>query len=231
MRAGSRAACGWPAPPWCAPSDGERDRMARRRLVLASALASWLPLGAARAQAERQAAGQVTARDGSVVVVRAEGDQPLEPGDALYRGDQIRTGPAAKLRIECEGGLVIVIGPRTDIGIDEYLPAQGGSGLGMVLGLLTGIVRLIGPAQAPQRLEVRTRVALASVRSTDWLVPARAPGTALFSERGRGGPPGPAVCAREGRGGVRGTSGGEVLLEPGFGTDVALGRPPEPPHA
>ena len=191
--------------------------MARRRLVLASALASWLPLGAARAQAERQAAGRVTARDGSVVVVRAEGDQPLEPGDALYRGDQIRTGPAAKLRVECEGGLVIVIGPRTEIGIDEYLPAQSGSGLGMVLGLLTGIVRLIGPAQAPQRLEVRTRVALASVRSTDWLVQA--------------GPPGTAVFAREGRVGVRGTSGGEVLLEPGFGTDVPPGRPPEPPHA
>ena len=191
--------------------------MARRRLVLASALASWLPFGGARAQAERQAAGRVVARDGSVVVVRAEGDRPLEPGDAVYRGDQIRTGPAAKLRVECEGGLVIVIGPRTEIGIDEYLPPQGGSGLGMVLGLLTGIVRLIGPAQVPQRLEVQTRVALASVRSTDWLVQAAPPGTGVF--------------AREGRVEVRSTAGGSVLLEPGFGTDVAPGAPPTPPKA
>jgi hypothetical protein len=190
--------------------------MARRRFVLASALACGLPLGPACAE-ELRPAGRVTARDGSVTVVRAEGDRPLEVGDALYRGDQIRTGPGAKVRIECAGGLVVVIGPRTDIGIDEYLPPQDGSGLGMVLGLLTGIVRLIGPAQPPQRLEVRTRVALAAVRSTDWLVDA--------------GPAGAGVFAREGRVEVRGTAGGTVLLDPGFGTDVAPGGRPESPHA
>ena len=190
--------------------------MARRRFLLASALACCLPRGAARAES-RQAAGRVAARDGSVTAIRAEGDRPLEPGDPLYRGDQIRTGPGAKLRIECDGGLVIVIGPQTEIGIDDYLPPQDGSGLGVVLGLLTGIVRLVGPARPPQRLEVRTRVALAAVRSTDWLVDA--------------GPSGTAVFAREGRVEVRGTAGGAVvLLEPGFGTDVAPGRPPEPPH-
>ena len=87
----------------------------------------------------------------------------------------------------------------------------------MVLGLLQGIVRLIGGGGAPAggTIEVDTRTAIASVRSTEWLLESTAKGTGVLSIVGE-------VT-------VLALAGGEVVLRPGQGTDVPPGGPPKPP--
>jgi hypothetical protein len=187
--------------------------MVPRRVVLASAIAFGMP----RLALGQEAVGQVGRREGSVVAVRGADGLPLEVGAPVYRGDGIRTGPGAKVHIDCPDGLVIVVGPLTEVDIDLYLHAGGGRGLSLVLDLLAGITRLIGPAEAaPERLEIETRAAVASVRSTDWLVDVTSVGSAVF--------------VREGSVDVRGRAGGAVLLQAGEGTDVPIGEPPREPR-
>lgn len=197
--------------------------MPRRRDLVVLASAALAVAGrpdAPRAQ-EQAVAGVVARREGSVIAVRSGGDVWLEAGSPIFRGDGIRTGPGAKVRIDFAGGLVVVVGPATEVGVEEFLAGGSGGGSALtaaVLDLLVGIVRLVGPAEAgpARRIEVRTRVALASVRSTEWLVESAPAGTGVF--------------VREGRVEVRGLVGAPVVLEPGFGTDVPPGGPAATPR-
>jgi hypothetical protein len=63
---------------------------------------------------------------------------------------------------------------------------------------------------------VTTRTAVASVRSTQWIVDAGADSTGVFAIEGR-----VTVVDRQMRGGV--------ILDPGYGTDVRAGEPPSQP--
>jgi hypothetical protein len=188
--------------------------MPRRRTLIASAVAA---LAAPRAGMTQEAAGRVARLVGSGLLLRGGGSQPLAEGAALFLGDVVRTGLAAKVQIDCPDGLVVVVGPESEVRISDFSRGRGLYSVELMLELLAGIVRLVGPAQAaPRRVDVLTRSALASVRSTDWLVTLTPTGTGVFS--------------REGRVEVSGVAGGTVFLEAGEGTDVALGTPPTPPR-
>ena len=55
-------------------------------------------------------------------------------------------------------------------------------GIRVVLGLLQGITRLIGGlVEGGRSIEIDTRTAVASVRSTEWLVESTAKGTGVLS--------------------------------------------------
>jgi hypothetical protein len=158
--------------------------------------------------------GRVARQVGAVVVLRQLRPQPLIIGSEVFADDTIRTGPSAKARIDCRNGLTIVIGPDTELRLASYLADPAG-GLDVFLGLLSGIVRLIGAAQpGERRIEVETRNAVASVRSTDWLVDLKPDSTGVF--------------VAEGGVEVRSRSGGSVVLAPTEGTDVRDGAAPTP---
>lgn len=186
-----------------------RDLLTAVPLLLAAA--PGLPVAA-----EPAVAGRVGRHEGVVHVVRAGVATPLAEGDPVFGGDRLRTGPGAKVRIDCADGLVVVIGAATEVAIDEYVDGGAGGGLALVLDLLDGIVRLARPvARRAFRIDVRSQTAVASVRSTEWVVESRPAGTG--------------VLAVSGRVEVRALAGGVVVLEPGFGTDVAPGQTPRLP--
>lgn len=187
--------------------------MPRRRMLITSALALAVPgLGAAQ-----EAAGRVTRLTGNATLVRAGASEPLAEGASLYLGDAVRTGVGAKLQIDCPDGLVVIVGPESEVRINELTRGRGFYSVEMMMELLAGIVRMVGsPQPAPRRVDVLTRSALASVRSTDWLVVLTPSGTGVFS--------------REGRVEVSSLAGGSVVLADGEGTDVAPGAPPTPPR-
>ena len=84
----------------------------------------------------------------------------------------------------------------------------------MAFDLLRGIVRaLFTPSGALDGVDIATPDAVASVRSTDWIVDAQTPGTAIFVATGR-----VAVSAQ----------GVTVNLDAGDGTDVPRGGAPAP---
>ena len=182
----------------------------RDTLTLAAALACL----AAGAVAAEPGVGQVARSSGAVEVVRAGSVLGLTLGDPVFQHDIVRTGPDGRLLIVGGDGLRIALGPGTELAVHAYLEREAGGGFTVVLGLLQGIARLIGgePA-APRTIEVDTRTAVASVRSTEWLIESTARGTAVLSIVGEVS--------------VLGLAGGSVVLRPGQGTDVPPDGPPK----
>lgn len=159
--------------------------------------------------------GWVAGQTGAATVLRNRVPAPLIVGAPVFRADHVTTGAETRLTIEFTDGSSVVLGPGCALSIEEFTTDPKGGRLSAVLSLLRGIVRaIVNPAQAGG-FEVRTETAIASARSTDWTVEV-APGTT-------------AVLVLDGTVAVAGRAGGEVVLEPGEGTDVAAGQPPTPP--
>ena len=159
---------------------------------------------------------RVVKQDGVAFVLRSTA-QPLllTTGADLFVDDEVRTGADGRLVIESPAGLKLVIGSASEVRIRRWLLDTQRSRLEVVLGMVTGVLRLLGePTGTPRTVEVETRAAVASVRSTEWVVEATGAGTAVFSIEG------PVV--------VRSPVGG-VTLASGDGTDVRLGALPTPP--
>lgn len=190
--------------------------MPERRQLLVAATASVLLRPSPAAAAEP--AATVALMQGTAVLIRMGMATPLVMGAAVYEGDSIRTAADGRVRLVARDGLEVVIGPGTEVQVNHYRARQGWLALDLMLGLAAGIMRLVAPTQAePRRIEVLTRSALASVRSTEWIVDETARGTGVFS--------------REGRVVVSGLAGLEqVVLTAGEGTDVPPGGAPSPPR-
>lgn len=138
---------------------------------------------------------------------------PLGAGVAVGLDAKVATGPETRVRIACDDGLVLTVGAATEVNL-ETLVAPGD---GVVLQLIEGIVGLFAPAGSGA-LDVRTPVAIASVRSTEWLVEHdRAEGSAVF--------------VRAGRVAVRARAGGRFRLDPGEGISIGLDGTPGPVKA
>jgi hypothetical protein len=179
-----------------------------RRVVLF--LPVVLAAGRARA-AEPRSVGTISRLVGSPMILRPGGRRiPAARGMMLHEGDRVATGSGGRLEITADDGTVIVVGEETTVMLTRFVaPSDSGTGQGL-LDLLEGILRLQLP-RSWNRFEVITATAVASVRSTDWIVDAGKPGnTAVFVVQGR------VEVENSAR-----TSA--VLLDPGFGTDVPAG--------
>ena len=159
---------------------------------------------------------RVVERDGVAFVLRSvAAPQPLPVGADLYLDDEVRTGADGRVVVESDAGLKLVIGAASEVRVRRWLVEQQQSRIDIALGMVTGILRLLGePTDKSRSVEVQTRAAVASVRSTEWVVDATAAGTAVLSIEG------PVV--------VRSPSGG-VTLRTGDGTDVTLTTAPTAP--
>ncbi len=168
----------------------------------------------ARVGAVEDVVGRVVSSTGTVAAVRGASIVALAPGDAVYPRDIVRTGLDSRLLIIGSDGLRMVIGANTELAVHSYLVHGPAGGIEVVLGLLQGITRLIGGQTArPRSIAVDTRTAVASVRSTEWLIESTERGTAVLSI--------------EGQVTIVGLAGGSVVLGPGEGTDVPPGGPPK----
>ena len=97
----------------------------------------------------------------------------------------VTTGPDARVEIGCDDGVTVTVGAdsRIDLGA---LAGPKGEDQGILMRLFGGIVGIDAPIRTWGSFEVETDLAIASVRSTAWLVQA-APdkGTGVFVKRGR----------------------------------------------
>ncbi len=160
--------------------------------------------------------GRIVEQAGPVTILRSGRGFGASTNMEILLGDRVLTGPRSRVRIEFDDRTGLVIGPDTDVEISRYLaPGRGGSS--RLLGLLRGILRLVGvPGVSGEGLRVRTRAAIASVRSTVWIVEATPEETAVLVLSGR-------VIVESSRG------DGAVVVRSGEGTivplDAAPGRP------
>jgi hypothetical protein len=166
--------------------------------------------------AAAQPVARVASTEGIVLLVRDGSRAPLGAAEPLFLDDEVRTGHNGRLVVEGDGGLTLVIGPASEVKLRRWLTRPQGGRVDAVLTMLTGVMRLFTTGSGERSIDVETRAAVASVRSTEWLVEATAASTGVFSIAGV-----VEVVA----------AGTTVRLTPGLGTDAVLGGPPAAPAA
>jgi ferric-dicitrate binding protein FerR (iron transport regulator) len=110
---------------------------------------------------------------------RALDARPLP--DAQIR---IATGSGTRVEVACDDGVVLTLAADRVVRLDQLL-GDGAEDRNVVLELLRGLLGVDAPGPRAGRFDVRTPLAIASVRSTAWLV-SHLPdaGTAIFVGRG-----------------------------------------------
>jgi hypothetical protein len=137
-------------------------------------------------------------------------------GLEVQRRDEIITLDDGRLRLNFRDGSVVAVGPNSRVLVLHYLDTLGGAdSRAPVLDLILGILRLSVPDVGALGWSVRTRAAVASSRSTDWIVEAQADKTAVVVLGGK-------VVVETPEGAPLRDS---LLLTGGEGVDVTLGAP------
>lgn len=113
---------------------------------------------------------------------------------ALSPEAKISTGRETRVKIVCDDRIVDTIGAMTEVNL-EQLAGPAGPRRSVILQLINGIVGIIASERIWRRFDIRTPVAIASIRSTEWLVEHdSAGGAAVFVRAGE-----VAVRVRDGR--------------------------------
>ncbi|MFW5679417.1 MAG: hypothetical protein ACOC3D_04080 [Pseudomonadota bacterium] len=160
--------------------------------------------------------GRIAALQGQVTLEGAGGRASVAGGERLAAGDRLVTGVGSRVLLQIDGGLGVVVAASSEMMVERAVATVDGP-WSIVLDLARGLLRavLTAPAEGGA-VDVRTALAVTSVRSTEWTVETGAAGTAVF--------------ARDGEVTVTG-NGASVVLRSGEGTDVRPGEPPTPPVA
>lgn len=177
----------------------------------------WLLISAPAALADVDRVGEVLKQRGDVTAMRDGAIKALDVGEAVFQTDRIVTGPEARVKLQLVDGTVVAIGADSEVELTEYVLIEADSRLSAVLTLIRGIIRAtVTGGDPPAPFDIRTQAAVASVRSTDWIVEAKNGKTGVFVVEGL-----VAVTTDQ--------PPAAVLLEPEFGTDVVVGGEPSPP--
>lgn len=175
---------------------------AARWLLLAAGV---LVLAAQPAMAQQrtcevaEVAGEATlAHDGS--------RNAAQVGADLATSDVLQTGSSGRIDVACSDGTRVTLGPDTEINLGSLVGEQDEAGsIGM--SLHRGIARFLAPVRTWGTFNVFGPVAVASVRSTEWIMETPKLGTNVFVLDG--------VVA------VQGKRGDNVHLAATYGVDVA----------
>lgn len=199
-----------------------KSRRDAAALLAVGSLLFGLALDPAAAQGEAaaergQAIARVLEKEGEVILRRAGAEEAAYLGSLLLAGDRIATGEEARVLIEFSDRSLLALGSNTDIVLDDYSRSQGSGPLKGFLTLLAGIMRMsLSQSTMAENFAIRTETAVASVRSTDWIVEVTESDTQVFVVSG--------VVRVADSENARG-----VDLKAGDGTSVAAGAAPKSP--
>jgi hypothetical protein len=178
-------------------------------------------LNAAYALAEPEEVGHFTFVKGRVDVTPAGGEaRDVKQGDALHRGDTIRTKRRAMAQVALDNDSVLNIAEESSLAIDSVSSDVGRDGSS--IRALRGMVRTLVPksAAADSRFEIKTPTAVAAVRGTEWITKVGVDTTDFWVLGG--------IVAISN---IDPNVAGQVLVHANHATRVATGEPPLPPFA
>jgi hypothetical protein len=174
--------------------------------------ARWLPAVAgalallAGPAAADQRSCEVAEVAGQAILTHDGSPSNVGVGSDLAASDVLRTGPSGRVNVACSDGTRVTIGPDTEINLGSLVGEQDENG-SIGLSLHRGIARFLAPVRTWGTFNVFGPVAVASVRSTEWIMETPKRGTNVFVLDG--------VVA------VQGKRGDNVHLSPAYGVDVA----------
>jgi hypothetical protein len=94
---------------------------------------------------------------------------PLAAGTAVSLRERVRTGADSRLRILCDDGIEVTVGADSEVALGS-LAAGDGASERVSIKTLRGVTGVAAPAGSVRGLAVRSDLATASVRGTEWLV-------------------------------------------------------------
>jgi len=143
---------------------------------------------------------------GEASLTQAGARAVVQVGIDLGPRDLLQTGASARVEIACSDGTRVTVGPDTEIGLGSLVGEQADdASIGM--SLHRGIARFLAPVRTWGSFDVFGPVAVASVRSTEWIMETPESGTNVF--------------VREGVVEVQSKRGQAVRLFATYGVDVA----------
>jgi hypothetical protein len=170
------------------------------------------------AQAQ-QTAGQVERQKGSASRSAAGDTSDLTQGGRVFVGDEISTGPGARLEIRFDDQSMLTLGENARITIDQFVYAPSGDS-NQALNIVSGVFRFatgqIGKL-TPSNVAFTTPVAVVGIRGTIFLGGELTVGMPS-------GQPHYGFQISEGAIEVTSPAGSVVLDEPGEGTFLPLTR-------
>ncbi|HEV8389034.1 MAG TPA: FecR family protein, partial [Dongiaceae bacterium] len=130
---------------------------------------------------ERTCAVAEVAGEASLTHAGAKAD--VQVGTALAAKDLLQTGPSGRVDVACNDGTHVTVGPDTEIGLGSLIGEQSDdASIGM--SLHRGIARFLAPVRTWGTFNVFGPVAVASVRSTEWIMETPKRGTNVFVLKG-----------------------------------------------
>ena len=142
--------------------------MRRKHLFSGPLALAWLVLLAGATPALSDPIGRVVEQTGKVFLVHEGQVTALKTGLPVADQDRVITPPDGKILIQFDDGSLCAIGPATEVLLADVAAPRGG-----FIELVRGIVRLVlSPGARSAETGVRSRAAVASVRSTEFVVDA-----------------------------------------------------------
>ncbi|WP_162917571.1 FecR family protein [Dongia deserti] len=182
---------------------GERHPGTNRRCWLPICIGTLLVLGQPAFAQDRACAVAEVA--GAASLTHAGARTNVQVGTELAARDVLQTGPSGRVDVACSDGTRVTLGPDTQVGLGSLVGEQADdASIGM--SLHRGIARFLAPIRTWGSFNVFGPVAVASVRSTEWIMETPKRGTNVF------------VLA--GTVDVLGKRGDNVRLSPTYGVDV-----------
>ena len=172
-------------------------------------------VGAARSATP---AGSVVAISGQCFVESEGKRTALKFGDKVNIADTVDVPAGAKLKLRMNDGSILSIAASSQLTIASYTLDSDGKRHDVELSLGQGLMRaVVAPIDRPAKFEVKTAIATAAVRSTDWFIEAQ-PGMAM------------AAVLVGGVGLTSNATNATVLVPARSGSSVEAGRDPSAPH-
>jgi hypothetical protein len=113
--------------------------------------------------------GRIKIATGSVFIVRAGGQVPAQPGQAVFEADALRTGPDGRLGITLKDDTRVSLGPSSEVRLDRFMYAPADGQLGLVLRFVRGIAAYVSgriARLAPDSIRLEAPEAIIGVRGT-----------------------------------------------------------------
>ncbi len=167
-------------------------------------------------------AGHVRAYEGKVIALRVGASEPegLDLDSKLFVGDVVRTQENSRCRIALKDGTLLTLGERSELEIRESAARGSQDTRRMVVKVATGLLKLAGFAfpGAGTAVEVVTALASFTFSPTEAIIEVTPTRVSALSLEGT-------VRVVSLQDGIP----GEIVLQPGEGTNIELGKPPSPP--
>ena len=96
------------------------------------------------------------------------GKRNLEPATAVYLGDKILTGPIGEAQLRFRDQTKMVVGPNSQLLIDNFVYAGGGKAQDVSINAVRGTFRFITGNSAKTAYSLKTPVATIGVRGTQF---------------------------------------------------------------